>query len=132
MIVTDTTNEGLDLLLNAYAWIRSAGQSSGSSDVNAEQQGVFLWTFRWEYNSHSSVLRRSTSPDVEGNRLAYSFIPVVLRAVQEDAFGHVGSQYDSPFPAELALCATRRETGTGIIGFAHKQETCGWWLEAPT
>lgn len=43
-----------------------------------------------EYNSHSFVLRRSTSPDVEGNRLAYSFTPIVFRAVQEDALGHVG------------------------------------------
>lgn len=41
-IVTDTTNKGLELLLNAYAWIRSAGQSSGSSDVNAVQPGVFF------------------------------------------------------------------------------------------
>ena len=67
--------------------------------------------FRREWNSYSSTLRRTTSPDVEGNRLAYSFIPVVPRAVQEDALGHVGSQYDSPFPAELALCATGERLG---------------------
>lgn len=86
MIATGTTNKGLDLLLNAYAWIRSAGQSSRSSDVNAEQQGGFSVVFSaGKYHSHSSVLRRSTSPDVDGNRLAYSFIPVVFRAVQEDA-----------------------------------------------
>lgn len=73
--------------------------------------------FRREYNSYSSILRRSTSPDVEGNRLAYSFTPVVPRAVQEDALGHVGSPYDSPFPAELALCATgERPKRLGLLG----------------
>ena len=50
------------------------------------------------------VLR--TPPEVEGNRLAYCFVPVILRAVQKYALGHVGSQHDRPLPAELALCAT--------------------------